>query len=99
MVKSEVVMLKNYSANYEEIVILAIKKSLLADKQKNEELKKLIRMKIMELFSNDIVSYFDGAVNDSDVEKCVDDLASGESSQIEDEEFWWSAPLEVVTAL
>ena len=99
MVKSEVVMLKNYSANYEEIVILAIKKSLLADKQKNEELKKLIRMKIMELFSNDIVSYFDGAVNDSDVEKCVDDLASGESSQIKDEEFWWSAPLEVVTAL
>lgn len=99
MVKSEVVMLKNYSAGYEEIVVLAIKKSLLADERKNEELKKLIRKEIVELFSDDIVSYFNGAVNDSDIEKCVDDLASGESSQIKDEEFWWSEPLDVVTAL
>ena len=99
MVKSEVVMLKNYSAVYEEIVVLAIKKSLLANEQKKEEVKKLIRKEIMELFSNNIVSYFDGAVNDSDVEKCVNDLASGDSSQLKDEEFWWSAPLNVVTAL
>jgi hypothetical protein len=99
MVKSEIVMLKNYAADYEEIVILTIKKSLLADEQKNEELKKLIRKEIMKLFSNDIVSYFNGAVNDSDIEKCVDDLASGESSQIKNEEFWWSEPLDVVTKL
>ena len=99
MVKSEVVMLMNYSAGYEDIVVLSIKKSLLENGSDNDELKKLIRSALTDLFGGDVEEYFNYRATAADVEKCVESLVKGEDYEFAGEHLWWSEPLEVVTAL
>jgi hypothetical protein len=102
MVKSEVVMLMNYSAGYEDIVVLSIKKCLLENGSDNDELKKLIRDALTDLFGGEFVSieeYFNYRATAADVEKCVESLVKGEDYGFAGEHLWWSEPLEVVTAL
>lgn len=102
MVKSEVVMLMNYSAGYEDIVVLSIKKSLLEGGSDNDELKKLIRDALNYLFGGGfagVEEYFNYRATAADVEKCVESLASGKDYEFAGEHLWWSEPLEVVTAL
>lgn len=65
----------------------------------SEELKKLLREKINDLFNGDILGCFEDSresVTEDDVDYCINELAIGHESNIAGEDFYWGETEEVI---
>jgi ADP-ribosylglycohydrolase len=81
--------LMNHSGdNSEEYRLMNVSIDIL-NNGKDEDVKELIRERIDDFFNNDIESYFDKDNLSEEVEKCINDLASGKEGSIQGEYFWW----------
>lgn len=103
MKKMEIVTLFNSTlGDKEEYRVVVIGSAdLNASKQVggSEELKKLLREKITDLFNSDIVDYFKDSresVTEDDVDYCINELAIGHESNIANEDFYWGETEEVI---
>lgn len=78
----------------EEYRLLSIRKDIVTDsaeKGGTEEMKAMLRMRIVEeLFNNDVKSFFEGmGLTDEMIDNCINELAMGKDSNILGENFWW----------
>ena len=106
MKKIKIVALMNQSLDEnEEYRVMAISEELLTESKLtkgSDEMKKLLREQITELFNGDVLEYFKNnrvPVTDDDVNNCINELAIGHASNIAGEDFWWDDAEEVITKL
>lgn len=88
-------VLKNMSGdNGEEYRLLSIRKDIIEDsirKDGSEEMKALLRKRLIEeFFNNEVESFFEGLNLTGDmIDRCINELSMGKDCNILGERFWW----------
>ena len=88
-------VLKNMSGdNGEEYRLLSIRKDIIEDsirKDGSEEMKALLRKRLVEeYFNNEVESFFEGLNLTGDmIDRCINELSMGKDSNILGKRFWW----------